>query len=197
MKSVFIFSILIFQLILPLHAQQIFGLTYDICVPILDTKEHVSNISFVGFGLDARQMMNEKVSFGVTFHWNSFKDDRLEKVDTGEGSFIAIDDRTLESFPILLSSHFYFFGEMDNFRPYIGTNVGTYFIIQRSNVDGIRRVYKNWHLGLAPDVGFMIKFMRDVHIMLTLRFNYAAPTGGSPAQTYWSVLFGFVSVSLF
>jgi hypothetical protein len=100
MKNAYTFFILVFFLVLPLHAQQIFGLTYDICVPILDTKEHVSNISFVGFGLDARQMMNEKVSFGVTFHWNSFKDDRLEKVDTGEGSFIAIDDRTLESFPI-------------------------------------------------------------------------------------------------
>ena len=197
MKTGFTLVILIFLLVLPLKAQQIFGLTYDISIPTNDTKEHVSNISLVGFGLDARQMTNEKVSFGVTFHWNSFKDDRLETVDTGEGSFIAIDDRSLESYPILLSSHFYFFGENDNFRPYIGTNVGTYFIIQRSNVDGIRRVYKNWHLGLAPDIGFMIKFMQDVHLMLTLRYNYAAKTSSSPAQTYWSVVFGFVSVSLF
>ena len=142
-----IFLLLIF-VVSSSPAQQIFGLTYDISFPTRDTRQHVKEISIVGFGLDARQMMNEQTSFGVTFHWNSFKDNRLEQVSKNDGSFISIDDRSLESFPILLSTHFYFFGEADMIRPYLGTNVGTYFIIKRHSIDGMRRVDKNWHLGI-------------------------------------------------
>lgn len=179
------------------HAQQMLGPTYDVSIPLRDMKTHVSNVSIVGFGLDARQMMNQQVSFGVTFHWNFFKDDRLEQVDTGEGTFVSIDDRSLESYPILLNTHYYFFNENASFRPFIGTNIGTYFIIKRQNIDGIRRIEKNWHLGVAPDIGFLLHFIKDVHVTFTLRFNYAGEAGAVPAQTYWSVIFGFVSMQLF
>jgi hypothetical protein len=180
-----------------LQAQQLLGLSYDISVPTLDTKEYVSTISLVGFGLDARKMTHSKYSYGVTFHWNSFKDDRLERISSEGGNTITIDDRSLESFPLLVNSHYYFFSELESFRPFFGGNIGTYFIITRRIVDGVRRSDTNWHFGIAPDIGFMLHFMQDVHVMLTLRYNYAFKTSGSPAQTYWSILFGFVSISLF
>jgi hypothetical protein len=173
------------------------GISYDISVPTLDTKEFVNNISLVGFGLDARKMTHSKYSYGITFHWNSFKDDRLERVNSESGNFISIDDRSLESFPILVNGHYYFFSEVDSFRPFLGVNTGTYFIITRRSVDGVRRSDTNWHFGLAPDIGFMLHFMQDVHVMLTLRYNYAFKTSSSPTQSYFSILFGFVSVSLF
>jgi hypothetical protein len=180
-----------------LQAQDILGISYDISIPTLDTKEFVSNTSLVGFGLDARKMTHGKYSYGVTFHWNSFTDDRLERLNTGDGNTVTIDDRSMESFPLLLNSHYYFFSDIESFRPFFGGNIGTYFIITRRVVDGVKRSDTAWHFGLAPDIGFMFHFMDDVHVMLTLRYNYAFKTGGSPAQTYFSILFGFVSVSLF
>jgi len=184
------------SVILPAQAQQIFGLTYDISLPAMKTRDLIQRVSIIGFGLDARQMTHRNVSFGVTFHWNSFKDDHLENIDTGEGTFIAIDDRSMESFPLLLNVHYYFFEQYASFRPFLGANAGTFFIIQRRSVDGVRRVDKKFHLGLATDMGFMLEFMREIHLMLTIRFNYALKAGGIPAQSYWSVIFGFVSVSL-
>ena len=180
-----------------LQAQQILGISYDISVPTLDTKEFVSTISLVGFGLDARKMTYGKYSYGVTFHWNSFTDDRLERVNTEGGNTITIDDRSMESYPLMVNGHYYFFSDVESFRPFVGGNIGTYFIITRRVVDGVRRSDTNWHFGLAPDIGFMLHFMQDVHVMLTLRYNYAFKTGGSPVQTYFSVIFGFVSISLF
>ena len=180
-----------------LQAQDLLGISYDLSIPTQDTKKFVSNISVVGFGLDARKMTHGKYSYGVTFHWNSFTDDRLERVNTENGNTITIDDRSMESFPLMVNSHYYFFSEVESFRPFFGGNIGTYFIITRRIVDGIRRSDTDWHFGLAPDIGFMLHFMQDVHVMLTLRYNYAFKTGGAPAQTYFSILFGFVSVSLF
>jgi len=180
-----------------LRAQDLLGISYDLSIPTQDTKKFVSNISVVGFGLDARKMTHGKYSYGVTFHWNSFTDDRLERVNTESGNTITIDDRSMESFPLLVNSHYYFFSEVESFRPFFGGNIGTYFIITRRFVDGVKRSDTNWHFGLAPDIGFMLHFMQDVHVMFTLRYNYAFKTGGSPAQTYFSILFGFVSVSLF
>jgi hypothetical protein len=198
LKSV-VWIVIITPLLIPDngYTQQIFGLTYDLSFPTHDTYRHVQNVSMAGFGLDARQMLSEQTSFGVSFHWNAFKDNRLEQVDNGKGSFISIDDRSLESFPLLMSTHFYFFSEADMIRPYIGTNVGTYYIIRRQNIDGVRRVDKNWHLGIAPDIGVMIEFIQDIYLMLTVRYNYAFEAGALPAQSYWGIVFGFVSIQLF
>ena len=184
-------------LISNLRAQQILGISYDISVPTSDTEQFVSNTSLVGFGLDARKMTHSKYSYGITFHWNSFKDDRLEVLNEEGGNTISIDDRSLESFPLMVNSHYYFFSDVESFRPFLGANLGTYFIITRRFVDGIKRSDTDWHFGLAPDVGFMLHFMQDVHVTLTLRYNYAFKTGGASAQSYFSLLFGFVSVSLF
>jgi hypothetical protein len=189
--------LILLSIVLQVQAQQILGLSYDVSFPTSNTKEFVSNVSVLGFGLDARKMTQGKVSYGITFHWNSFKDDRLERIESEEGNVISIDNRSLESFPLFVNTHYYFFSFVESFRPFIGGNIGTYFIITRRNVNGIYRSDTNWHFGVAPDVGFMFHFMQDVHVMLSLRYNYAFKTGGSPAQTYWSVLFGFVSVSLF
>ena len=188
--------VILITIIAPIQAQQMLGMSYDISVPTLETKEFVSNTSLVGFGLDAREMTHRKYSYGVTFHWNSFTDDRLDRENTGNGNTITIDDRSMESFPLLLNSHYYFFSEIDSFRPFFGGNIGTYFIITRRMVDGVKRSDTAWHFGLAPDIGFLLHFMQDIHVLFTLRYNYAFKTGGSPAQTYFSVLFGFVSVSL-
>jgi hypothetical protein len=180
-----------------LRAQQILGLSYDISIPTSDTKEFVSNISLVGFGLDARKMTHGKYSYGVTFHWNSFTDDRLEQEDTEGGNTIIIDDRSMESFPLMINGHYYLFSDVESFRPFFGGNIGTYYIITRRSVDGVKRSDTGWQFGIAPDVGFMLQFMHDIHVMITLRYNYAFKTSGSPAQSYFSILFGAVSISLF
>lgn len=179
------------------NAQQIFGITYDISVPTDNTKSFIPNTSIIGFGLDARQMSHTDISYGVTFHWNSFNDNNVQPIQNGDGSFMSIEERSLESFPILVSSHYYFGDAVSSFRPLIGGNVGAYFIITRQYTGKGKIVNKGWHFGLAPDIGFMADFMNDIHILLTLRYNYAFKTSSSPAQSYFSVVIGFVSVSLF
>ena len=195
-KFFIVISVLILM-VSQIQAQQLIGISYDISAPTLETEKIVSNISLVGFGLDARKMTHGKYSYGIAFHWNSFKDDRLERENTDGANTITIDDRSLESFPLMVNGHYYFFSDVESFRPFFGGNIGTYFIITRRIMDGIGKSDKNWHFGLAPDIGFLLHFMRDIHVMLTVRYNYAFKTGGSPAQTYFSVLFGFVSISLF
>lgn len=196
MNKIFILILISLSIVLQVQAQQILGLSYDVSFPTSNTKEFVSKVSVLGFGLDARKMTHNKYSYGVTFHWNSFTDDRLERVNSG-GNTISIDDRSMESFPLLVNGHYYFLSDINSFRPYIGGNIGTYFIITRRVVDGVRRSDTSWHFGIAPDAGFLLHFMHDIHVMLTLRYNYAFKTGGSPAQSYFSVLFGLVSISLF
>jgi len=177
--------------------QQIFGVTYDISVPTGNTKSFIPNTSMIGFGLDGRQMSHTDVSFGITFHWNSFKDSGVDRIEDDDGNFMSIEDRSMDSFPILMSSHYYFGNVASTFRPLIGGNVGAYFIITRQYTGKGKIVNKGWQFGLAPDIGFMVDFMNDIHILLTFRYNYAFKTSSSPAQSYFSVIIGFVSISLF
>jgi hypothetical protein len=195
-NKVVISGLVLLSIVLQVQAQQIFGMSYDVSFPTSNTKEFVSNVSVLGFGLDARRMTHSKYSYGITFHWNSFTDDRLERISS-EGNTISIDDRSMESFPLLINGHYYLFSDVESFRPFIGGNIGTYFIITRRLVDGVKRSDTGWQFGIAPDVGFLLHFMQDLHVMLTLRYNYAFKAGGSPAQSYFNIMFGLVSISLF
>jgi hypothetical protein len=180
-----------------LYAEQIFGVTYDISIPTANTNTFIPNTSLLGFGLDARKLSHTGYSYGITFHWNSFKASGADQITDNSGDGISYKDRTMDAFPILVSGH-YFFGESTSrFRPLIGGNIGTYFFITRQYTDQEYRMLKTWHFGLAPDIGFMAEFMRDIHILFTLRYNYAFKTSSLAAQSYFSIILGFVSVSLF
>jgi outer membrane protein W len=113
------------------------------------------------------------------------------------GRPISYEDRALDAFPILVNSHYYFGNSASSFRPLIGGNAGVYFITTRYNSTNGRFHGSEWHLGLAPDIGFMAEFMNDIQMMLTLRYNHAFKTSTMPARSYFSLNIGFVSVSLF
>jgi hypothetical protein len=176
-------------------AQQMLGFTYDVSVPTGETREFISATSVLGFGLDGRQMRGANFSVGLSFHWNTFHEKGMSWNETEQGLSVAIEDPQMEAFPILLSGHYYFGDPAQNFHLFLGGNIGTYFIISRQTEAGKRYVNKAWHFGLAPDAGFMIDFISDIRMMLSVRYNHAFRTGSSPKQSYFSIIIGFVSVS--
>ena len=178
-------------------AQQMLGPSYDISIPTGDTRSFIPATSILGFGLDGRQRYQDNMSFGVNFHWNAFKESGRSWTEGEDGMDIVLEERSMDMYPLLLSAHYYFGDPVDSFRLFLGGNIGVYFNISKYTRDGFRYVNKTWHFGLAPEAGFMIDFISDIWLMTTVRYNYGFATSSSAARSWISVIFGFVSVSLF
>ena len=194
-----IWSILLILYLLPgfSTAQQIFSVSYDVSIPSGTTREFISTSSPVGFGLEAQKMLDRHMTFGISFHWNMFSSDQTQWISDQSNPAARVTNRSMDSFPVQVGLHYYLFEDADDFRPYFGVNGGTFFIIQRQIVDGLKMTKKNWHLGVSPDFGFLLKFRYDIYFTVTARYYYAFKKPGETAQTYWSVLLGLASISIF
>ena len=167
------------------------GMTYQISVPTGNTKDFMDNISFVGFGVEGRRFFGENFSVGLSFQWNTF---RKEVRDEGLPSRpeVSIDhNRDMASYPLLLTTHAYL-RKSEKFIPYAGIGIGTFRIHQRA--DATTQVWKrdSWHWGVSPEVGFIAKLGFDIGLTASLKYNYAFKTSEAPAQTYVTIVAGFL-----
>jgi hypothetical protein len=196
--TIFLVSLLILTLSSHGFAQEwISGLTYQISFPSGDTKQFTDETSFYGFGLDFRKPVDRYTTVGFMFGWNVFNQ-RVTKTTELETenpiTITGLQDRTLNSFPIMLNAHRYL-GQGKDTRLYIGLNAGGYYMLQRFSI-GINTFQKDqWQWGIIPEIGFVMPLQGGSTLILNGKYNYAftgeSPLGGEINHEYWTIGIGF------
>lgn len=173
-------------------AQGMFGISYDIGVPLGSTSEYIGAPSFRGFGVEGRGFITDNLSYGGSFNWAVF----YEEVGPDEwpveelGTVYGKQYRYINSFPLMATMHYYF-GEWDATRLYAGAGLGAQKIDQRTDV-GIYTVNsKKWRFGFAPEVGVLIPVNFNSSLNLALKYQYAVKAGDAEAVSYLNFKIGF------
>jgi hypothetical protein len=155
------------------HAQNWYtGITYEMSVPDGDLKNFVDETSYRGFGMTFRQMVSKNFSTGLFFGWNVFHKRTTETSQLNNGAITGTQDRTFNSFPMMLNAHWYLGGRGD-IRPFLGLNAGGWIVLQRLAV-GIYQVEKDsFEWGVVPEVGIVIPLSREAALFANGKYNYA------------------------
>jgi len=185
-----------------LSAQQFLGvISYSTALGTGNTGDYISDFSYKGFQFEGRTFTNRNWTFGGTFGWNIF-DTQVSKLihlekDNKISDIQGTQVRYINSFPIMANGHYYFMKRKDPIRPFIGLNVGLYYITQRFQLGIYEANESNWHFGFAPEAGLLIP-VGDIAIMANAKYNYALtagkPLGGGTdnSHTYMSFNIGLV-----
>jgi len=206
MKAIKLKSIIILSLLLSvnLFAQDFLtGLTYSFSVPTGETSDFISNTSFKGLSIDLRKFFSHNASVGFLVGWSAFEEETNEAISTTIGTVTGEQSRLINSFPVMITTHYYF-GEGREFRPFIGIGVGMYYFYHQlehtlelldNNLES-----NKWHFGVAPEVGF-VYLLESVYAFLNVRYNYAFGveneiTKISTAQSYLTFNIGFAFIPL-
>jgi hypothetical protein len=186
-----------FSLSGPLYAQEMFGaVSYQISQPRTDTENFINNPSYLGWGLDLREMVRDDISLGGSFAWNIFHERSSEPIHLNNGGTVTgLQDRTLNAFPIMFNASYYF-GEKKGIRPYLGLNLGGFVFIQTVSV-GIWQIENTrWDWGMAPEAGVIIPLKHDFGLMFSTKYHYAftgeSPTGQNINNAYVSFNIGLL-----
>lgn len=168
------------------QAQKWFSaMTYQVSYPMDDTKEYTDKISWRGFGLDFRYATSRSTSVGFNLGWNVFHERTFEsaeiKLEGNPGVVTGTQDRYLNSFPIMLSFHFYI-GPRRGIRTFIGLNAGGYIMLQRLGIGIVAIQEDRWEWGVAPELGIAFPTSFDGGFLLGAKYNYAL-TGKSVLGT--------------
>ena len=153
-----IFSIIV-SLIISAHVfaqDDHFGMSWDVTIPVGETSNYVGETSWLGFTMQWRKFLNDNISVGALFSWNVLHQRSFETQEfrfTPEGSDREITGhlsgeqfRYLNSYPILVESHYYLGDPYDSaVRPYAGLGAGVTPIQRRTEVGLIAITETNWH----------------------------------------------------
>jgi outer membrane protein W len=172
--------------------------TYQISFPAGDTKDFTNATSFRGVGLDFRMALDKNITWGLFFGWNVFYERVNETVqieNENPGAITSTQDRTLNSFPMMLTGHYYF-GEKKGFRPYAGLGLGGFVMGQRLDIGIHTFSSSQWEWGIAPEIGFVWPVDYDFSIIVNGKYNYAftgeLPTGKKINHSYLNLNIGIV-----
>jgi outer membrane protein W len=176
--------------------QLLSGISWNMGFPNGRMATFTDETSFAGFGVDFQRFTSDNVTFGGSFSWNVWSELTGETIEFTQGAVTGTQVRYINSFPLFLNAHYYLGHKADQFRPFFGLNVGTYYILQRLEIGTWAFDNDSWHFGLAPEGGLLIAISRGTYLIGTLRYNYAFDAGENLAgkddnsYSYWGVNIG-------
>ena len=174
-------------------AQGMFGISYDISLPMGPTSDFIENASFRGFSIEGRGFLYDNFALGGEFGWHIFYGEygpQEWKGKTETSTIYGKQYRYINSLPIMATAHYYF-GVPDATRFYIGVGLGTANVLQRTDL-GLYYVESNtWRFAVAPEVGVLLPINPNFIFNVGAKYQYATKASDADALNYLTFKIGF------
>jgi opacity protein-like surface antigen len=168
------------------------SLQWDISTPTASMANFVGNTSFSGFNIDYKHCYQHHIILGGRTGLDYFYENRLEVIKEGADSTISLvhGKNALKAVPIMFVVDYMI--ESDNFIPYAGIGIGTYYIgtsVSSNNV--ITESNNSFHFGVSPELGITIpSIFRNFGFNFSARYNYAFGTSKATAYSWFNYSIG-------
>jgi hypothetical protein len=165
----------------PLQAQQSFGsFSYTWSMPTVATNKFIDNNSWVGFAFDFRKFVNYNNTLAVggvlawnEFYWNTSNPLGFTCGSNCAGNVQGTQYRSFNMFPLLVGATYYAASHSGNgVRPFIGLDLGVYYMYQTFTVSASTLNTSNWIFGLAPQAGLRFSLQNGGTVSLYARYNW-------------------------
>ncbi len=155
-----------------------------------ETKDFIENPSFRGFSIEGRGFVTDKITVGGIGAWNVFYEDFGNVVlEDGDTKLWGYKRRYLNVMPLMVTAHYYF--AQNSIQPYIGLGLGTYYIESRDFMGIYYLQGKDWHFGVAPEIGLVIPFSNsNTGANIGFKYNYGFKTKNNPAYSWLGINVG-------
>jgi hypothetical protein len=157
----------------PLSAQDPFVTvtTYEVSVPVGDTRRFIPNASFMGLTWEGRWAVARRASAGVVFGINEFSQRSSGTTNFPSGAATGPQFRYLLSMPVLATGYVYPFGG-DRRLFYVGGGAGVVRVDQMFELGTRQLGHAAWHFIVAPEVGAEVhRVAGDFVGLVSVRYN--------------------------
>ncbi len=185
--------IILIILLCPVTAlgQNMYGVTYNMALPLGQTSGFVNSFSARGLGFEAKYMLDDNFIAGFGGGWNVFYEKEEGSFQDGTQTITGTRYKYLNAFPLMITFD-YSYILSDLIRPFGGLGFGAYWIEERTELGVYSESTDNWHLGLAPEVGILIPINYTTSIYSTFKYNIALKSGDSMMHQYLGLNIGLL-----
>lgn len=162
------------------------NVSYDMAVPLGNSADYISKMSFRGATFNFGRMMTDNVSIDGRFSWSTFYEARDYQTYTSDDGLISLTGnqyRYINNFPITAGAT-YFLNSDSDLRVYFSGGLGAYKINERTDMGIYYNEVKEWHFGLYPQVGLIYDISYSLGLNLFARYDYAFQTKNAPSHSF-------------
>jgi len=167
-----------------------FGLAYGVSLPLGDTGDYISNVSFRGASVAWRHYYKRDAAYGLNVGWNVFNKKSDTTLTWPDMAATGNLWQYVNAVPLYAGWFKSFSTDRRSMRWYAGLNAGTAWIERRTDMGLLRREETNWHVALAPELGVHLPYDSFIGY-LALRYHYAFSAGEAEAQQWLELKVGF------
>jgi hypothetical protein len=151
--------------------------TYEISIPVGDTRQFVPNASLLGLTWEGRWAVASRVSAGMMLGLNEFSHRFTGTTNFPSGAATGPQFRYILSMPLLATGYVYPY-RSDRRQLYLGGGAGVARVDQLFEL-GTRQLGRGaWHFVFAPEVGAEMHGIRDDFIgVVSVRYNAPVAMG--------------------
>jgi outer membrane protein W len=137
--------------------RQYYTAAWSVALPVFDCSDYIPSVSVNGAAFQVQFFVQEKVTAGVTFGWNTYYAEVPNTLYTPspEVTVSATGYRYLNAMPLKASVN-YFFSSNPKIRPYIGLGLGAAYMTEHAVVQQSHFWDAQWGLLASPEIGVFI-----------------------------------------
>jgi hypothetical protein len=156
-----------------------------------DLKDFVGKTSFRGATYNYTKLVNDGVGIGLEIGWNAFYEEKSDALYTrGNFDFYGKQYRYSNQVPLLFTISYYPMYD-DDFTPFASLGIGTMYSEDRVTM-GTWDIYRDaWPFTLKPELGVQFQ-TGGLGFSLSTKYYYGLKTNDLPAQSFFTINFGFV-----
>ncbi len=176
-------------------------ITWDVSIPLADTKDFVNNSSIKarGISFQIRRQLRDNITVGFTAGWHVFNGTQEGPVDIESDAFNGTISgkqfRYVNAFPLMASIH-YETGASRGIQAFIGLSGGGYILEERLEAGVFVLEKSRWMFGVIPEIGIKFPVTYDASGVLSVKYHYGfknsrSLSGASTGLSYLSLNIGF------
>jgi outer membrane protein len=192
MKKIFIITIFSVIAISAFSQGNLTALQYSMGFGTGDMHDFISAVSFRGFTIDYRHLVQPNVGVGFDLSWNVFYDELPDDVyESGNVTISGKQWRYSNHFPMLVAADYYY-QPGSTVSGFAGLGLGTMYSLQNTDMGTYTLERDAWHFVLRPEIGVLLKAAPGVGFTVNTKYYYGFKAGDLPAQGFVTINVGFV-----
>jgi len=151
--------------------------------------EFAGSFGVAGFGIDARYLGLRPWRIGGSVSWQTITTRREDSVSSGDAVFTGTMIKELSYNPLLAKVGYTLSEGKKKVRTFAALGIGVSRSLRRVDTGIVSLFQEEWHFAMAPEAGVEIP-VGPVHIVVTGRGAYLAPSGGLGDQLLFNLCAG-------
>lgn len=174
------------------YAQGYSAIHYDVSFPLGATSDAVSNVSFLGFGLDYRKFVKPNLGVGFSVGWQVFNERKdFATYTDGTVSLSGVQYSYVNAIPLHVNVSYNLGEDGDAVRPFIGTGIGTTYFERLVEMGLYTKSIETWQFSIQPEAGLRYEIIPSTSAFVGAKYTQGFKNNELDAQAYISLTFGF------